>query len=167
MLVGSSRQPERDGRRDREDLATLGLYQLPSALVDHPVMSGAQEDEVFQLVPARASRRRGGDRSTWSLFIARRLVLMGRIICRKCGDDLSYVSNHWIHLRLPIAKAWTHPVEPVEAGSGGDAGTAGTAGAPVPARPNPPTLSGAAAMPLTFDEEEPPTDVVARRAPPR
>src|SRR5438105_11419681 len=64
------------------------------------------------------------DRSTWSLFIARRLVLMGRIICRKCGDDLSYVSNHWIHLRLPIAKAWTHPVEPVEAGSGGDAGAA-------------------------------------------
>src|SRR2546425_9071515 len=56
MLVGSSRQPERDGRRDREDLATLGLYQLPSALVDHPVMSGAQEDEVFQLVPAAVHR---------------------------------------------------------------------------------------------------------------
>src|SRR2546425_10932021 len=78
MLVGSSRQPERDGRRDREDLATLGLYQLPSALVDHPVMSGAQEDEVFQLVPAavhhvgevvtvrhgRCSSR--GDLSSWA-----------------------------------------------------------------------------------------------------
>jgi hypothetical protein len=89
---------------------------------------------------------------------------MGRIICRKCGDDLSYISNGWIHLRLPIAKAWTHPVDPVEAGSGG--GT-GAAGAPVPARPSPPTLSGAAAMALTFDEEEPPTNVVARRAAPR
>jgi len=50
MLVGSSRQPERDGRRDRNDLATLGLYQLPSALVHHPMVPGAQQDEVFQLV---------------------------------------------------------------------------------------------------------------------
>ena len=86
---------------------------------------------------------------------------MARIICRRCGDDLSYLGNGWIHLRLPIAKAWTHPVDPVEAGSGGDAGAGGTAGALVPARPYPPTLSSAAAMPLSFDDEEPPTDAVA------
>lgn len=87
---------------------------------------------------------------------------MARIICRRCGDDLSYLGNGWIHLRLPIAKAWTHTVEPVEAGSGGDTGAAGGAGAPVPARPYPPTLSGAVAQALTFDDDEPPTDAVGR-----
>ena len=87
---------------------------------------------------------------------------MSRIICRNCGDDLSYVGNGWIHLRLPIARAWTHPVEPVEAGSGDDPGASG---APVPARPYSPTLSDAAAIPLTFDDDEPPTDVHGVPAP--
>lgn len=64
----------------------------------------------------------------------RRLVLLDRIICRRCGDDLSYLGNGWIHLRLAIAQAWTHRAEPVETGSGDDTGGAS---APVPVRPYP------------------------------
>jgi hypothetical protein len=80
---------------------------------------------------------------------------MTDVICERCGDALSYVGgpfNRWIHLRLPIAQAWTHEARPVEAGSGG---TTGAAGAPVPARPRPPTLSGGAVADLTFNEDEP------------
>ena len=40
----------------------------------------------------------------------------------------------------------------------------GTAGAPVPARPYPPTLSGAAAAELTFRRDEPPTNAIGRTA---
>jgi hypothetical protein len=39
-----------------------------------------------------------------------------------------------------------------------------TSGAPVPARPYPPTLSGAAAAMLTFWDEEPPTDAIGKLA---
>ncbi len=84
---------------------------------------------------------------------------MGHIICRHCGDRLSLVGERWIHIGLPIAKAWTHPVQPVEAGSADDAGGAG---ATVPARPYPPTLSGGAAAALIFEEDEPPPNAVGR-----
>ncbi len=87
---------------------------------------------------------------------------MGHIICRHCGDRLSLVDDRWIHIGLPIAKAWTHGVQPVEAGSAEDWGGAGAA---VPARPYPPTLSGGAAAALTFDEDEPPMDAVGGKAP--
>lgn len=40
----------------------------------------------------------------------------------------------------------------------------GTAGAPLPARPYPPTLSGAAAVELIFREDEPPTNAIGRTA---
>ncbi len=40
----------------------------------------------------------------------------------------------------------------------------GTAEAPVPARPYPPTLSGAAAAELKFREDEPPTNAVGKIA---
>jgi len=40
----------------------------------------------------------------------------------------------------------------------------GTAGATVPARPYPPTLSGAAAAQLIFREDEPPTNAIGRTA---
>lgn len=40
----------------------------------------------------------------------------------------------------------------------------GAAGAPVPARPYPPTLSGAAAAELSFEEDEPPTSAIGRTA---
>jgi len=76
---------------------------------------------------------------------------MSRVICRNCGDQLRQADDLWIHLTLPIGRAWTHPVEPVEAGSGDDAGGAG---AGVPARPYPPTLSGGAAAPLSFGDDE-------------
>ncbi len=46
----------------------------------------------------------------------------------------------------------------------GSADTPGTAGATVPARPYPPTLSGAAAAELTFREDEPPTKAIGRTA---
>jgi len=82
---------------------------------------------------------------------------MRHIICRHCGDRLSLVDDRWIHIGLPIAKAWTHRVQPVEAGSAEDSGGAG---AIVPARPYLPTLSGGAAAALTFDEDEPPMDAV-------
>jgi hypothetical protein len=39
-----------------------------------------------------------------------------------------------------------------------------TAAAPVPAWPYPPTLSGAAAVPLTFREDEPPTNAIGKLA---
>src|SRR5438105_15821533 len=51
-LVWPSRQTESNGRRNRHDLAIFGLDQLPSALVHHPMVPRAQQDEVFQLVPA-------------------------------------------------------------------------------------------------------------------
>jgi hypothetical protein len=41
----------------------------------------------------------------------------------------------------------------------GPADNPGTAGAPVPARPYPPTLSGAAAAELSFREDDPPNAV--------
>ena len=47
----------------------------------------------------------------------------------------------------------------VEAGPADDPGHAG---APVPARPYRPMLSGAAAVPLAFREEEPPTGAIGR-----
>jgi len=87
-----------------------------------------------------------------------------RLVCARCGDELSYVGvpfNRWIHLRLPIAKAWTHQPQPIEPGSAGDPGTAG---APVPAHPFPPTLSSAAAAELVFDEDEPPANAFGRTA---
>jgi hypothetical protein len=84
---------------------------------------------------------------------------MSRIICRRCGDRLSLVDDRWIHIGLPIAEAWTHPVQPVEAGSADDPGGAGAA---VPARPYPPTLSSGAAAALTFEQDEPPTDAVGQ-----
>ena len=85
------------------------------------------------------------------------MVLTGvsKTVCAGCGDALSYVGapfNRWIHLRLPIAQAWTHEARPVEAGSGD---SSASAGAPVPARPRPPTLSGGASADLTFDEDGP------------
>lgn len=46
----------------------------------------------------------------------------------------------------------------------GPADSPGTAGAPVPARPYPPTLSGAAAADLSFREDEPPTNAIGRTA---
>ena len=67
--------------------------------------------------------------------------------CRRCGDELAFVANGWIHLRFPIAKAWTHEVEPSEGGP------TGMAGAPVPSRPYPPTMSSGAAAPLDFEPE--------------
>src|SRR5205823_11874589 len=39
-------------RRDGDDFAVLGRDQLPPALMHHPVMPGAQKDEVFQLIAA-------------------------------------------------------------------------------------------------------------------
>jgi hypothetical protein len=39
-----------------------------------------------------------------------------------------------------------------------------TSAAPVPAGPYPPTLSGAAAVPMTFREDEPPTNAIGRFA---
>ncbi len=89
---------------------------------------------------------------------------MAEMICGQCGDSLRYVGspfNRWIHLRLPIAKAWTHEARPVEPGS---ADSPGASGARVPSRPFPPTLSGAAAADLTFREEEPPPDAIGRTA---
>jgi len=87
---------------------------------------------------------------------------MGRYTCRHCGDRLSWFDDRWIHLTVPIAKAWTHRAEPVEAGSGDDPGGAG---APVPARPYPPTLSSGARAPLSFEQDEPPTNAVGKRLP--
>jgi len=84
---------------------------------------------------------------------------MSRIICRRCGDRLSLVDDRWIHIGIPIAKAWTHPVQPVEAGSADDPGGAGAA---VPARPYPPTLSSGAAAALTFEQDEPTTNAVGQ-----
>ena len=84
------------------------------------------------------------------------------LICARCGDELNYVGgpfNRWIHLRLPIAKAWTHQPEPIEAGP---SDSPGAAGAPVPSRPYPPTLSGAAAADLSFREDEPPANAIGR-----
>lgn len=75
--------------------------------------------------------------------------------CRRCGDELAFVANGWIHLRLPIAEAWTHPVEP------SDGSDTGLAGAPVPSRPYPPTMSAGVALPLTFDDDEPASDTGA------
>jgi hypothetical protein len=49
----------------------------------------------------------------------------------------------------------------VEAGPSTDPGGSG---APVPARPYPPTLSGAAAVALEFAEDEPPTNAIGRTA---
>ncbi len=46
----------------------------------------------------------------------------------------------------------------------GPADEPGTAGAPVPARPYPPTLSDAAAAPLMFGDDEPPTNAIGRTA---
>lgn len=46
----------------------------------------------------------------------------------------------------------------------GPADNPGPAGAPVPARPHPPTLSGAAAADLAFREDEPPTNAIGRIA---
>ena len=46
----------------------------------------------------------------------------------------------------------------------GSADNPGTAGAPVPARPYPPTLPGAAAAELTYREDEPPTNAIGRTA---
>ena len=89
---------------------------------------------------------------------------MSKKICGRCGDSLSYVGapfNRWIHLRLPIAKAWTHEALPVEPGSGD---SSGAAGAPVPARPFPPTLSGAATADPPLREAEPPIDAIGRTA---
>ena len=80
------------------------------------------------------------------------------MVCASCGDALRYVGgpfDRWIHLGLPIAEAWTHEARPVESGSAGDPGTSG---APVPARPHPPTLSGGATAPLTFEQDEPGPD---------
>jgi hypothetical protein len=39
-----------------------------------------------------------------------------------------------------------------------------TSGSPVPAWPYPPTLSGTAAVPLTFGEDEPPTNAIGKLA---
>src|SRR2546428_10627735 len=84
---------------------------------------------------------------------------MSRIICRRCGDRLSLVDDRWIHIGIPIAKAWTHPVQPVEAGSADDPGGAGAA---VPARPYPPTLSSGAAAALTVEQDEPTTNAAGQ-----
>ena len=46
----------------------------------------------------------------------------------------------------------------------GPADNPGTANARVPARPYPPTLSGAAAADLSFREDEPPTNAIGRTA---
>ena len=46
----------------------------------------------------------------------------------------------------------------------GPADHPGPAGAPVPARPYPPTLSGAAAADLSFREDEPPASAIGRTA---
>jgi hypothetical protein len=46
----------------------------------------------------------------------------------------------------------------------GSADSPGAAGAPVPARPYPPTLSGAAAADVPFREDEPPTNAIGRTA---
>lgn len=46
----------------------------------------------------------------------------------------------------------------------GPADNPGTTEAPVPARPYPPTLSGAAAVVLSFREDEPPTSAIGRTA---
>jgi len=46
----------------------------------------------------------------------------------------------------------------------GPADNPGTAGAAVPARPYPPTLSGAAAADLSFREDEPPASAIGRTA---
>ncbi|OLC23806.1 MAG: hypothetical protein AUG06_11280 [Actinobacteria bacterium 13_1_20CM_2_65_11] len=46
----------------------------------------------------------------------------------------------------------------------GPADNPGPQGAPVPARPYPPTRSGAAAADLTFREDEPPTNAIGRTA---
>jgi len=46
----------------------------------------------------------------------------------------------------------------------GSSDNPGTAGAPVPARPYPPTLSGAAAADLSFREDDPPTNAIGRIA---
>jgi hypothetical protein len=46
----------------------------------------------------------------------------------------------------------------------GPADNRGMAGAPVPARPYPPTLSGAAAADLSFRGDEPPTNAIGRTA---
>jgi hypothetical protein len=46
----------------------------------------------------------------------------------------------------------------------GPAHDPGTAGAPVPARPYPPTLSGAAAADLSFRDDVPPTNASGRTA---
>jgi len=76
---------------------------------------------------------------------------MSPVICRNCGDRLRLADDVWIHLTLPIGKAWTHPAEPVEAGSGDGPGGAG---AGVPARPYAPTSSGGAAARLSFDPDD-------------
>jgi hypothetical protein len=46
----------------------------------------------------------------------------------------------------------------------GPADNSGTAGAPVPARPYPPTLSGAAAADLSFRGDGPPSNAIGRTA---
>ena len=86
------------------------------------------------------------------------MIGVSHVICRHCRDRLSLVGDRWIHLGLPIAEAWTHPVQPVEAGTADDPGGAGAA---VPARPHPPTLSSGAAAALTFEEDDPPTNAVS------
>src|SRR5207245_5131963 len=48
-LVRSARQSERNGRCNRDDLAILDLDQLPSALVDHPMVPATQKDEVVEI----------------------------------------------------------------------------------------------------------------------
>jgi hypothetical protein len=72
---------------------------------------------------------------------------MSEKICGHCGDSLSYIGapfNRWIHLRLPIARAWTHEALPVEPGSADS--------------------SGAAAADPTPREDEPPIDAIGRTA---
>src|SRR2546426_1931661 len=48
-LVRSSRQPERDGGRDRHDLLMFGLDQLPAALMHHPMVPATEQDQVVEV----------------------------------------------------------------------------------------------------------------------
>jgi hypothetical protein len=46
-MAGTSRRVEYvKVRRDGEDLALVGLDQLPPALVNHPVMAMAEENQI-------------------------------------------------------------------------------------------------------------------------
>src|SRR5438552_18430243 len=45
--MGRSR-PERDGRGNRDDLAVFIAHDLPTALMHHPVMTVAEQDQVVE-----------------------------------------------------------------------------------------------------------------------